>query len=272
MHGVELALTGFWLGSLVFKTYVAPTGAPQRKSWIPALGILACILALIWFVLVASDIAESWTPAVLFSVAWGTRFGLIWMGKIALELLILAMMMTHRWRAAVVLALVLPLASSMTGHPVAMGENGHLLSIALDDFHFTAVGVWSGGLISLWLWLSVCDPLQARAGVLRFSRVAMVSTFVIAVTGIANAVRFGVSPGDPWQTEYGKLVVLKLALFIGVILIASLNQFVHLRNWSENSAPVFVRRVQMTAFAEWIGVVLIFGVAGFLTQSSPPLM
>jgi copper resistance protein D len=109
-------------------------------------------------------------------------------------------------------------------HPVTLDQEvaGLLASIA----HRLALAVWAGGLPALIMLIGVGpipdDTRRLAAAVLRrFSRLATLAMGVILVSGVLLTwYLVGNFPGMI-GTEYGRLLLLKLALHGGVLLIAS---------------------------------------------------
>jgi copper transport protein len=119
---------------------------------------------------------------------------------------------------------------------VATGLNGHarvldhpavgVISVAV---HLVAVGVWVGGLGALVLvagpgWRSV--PPGARppllAGLIsRFGRLAIASVAVIVASGVVNAVLDLATVSDLWETEYGRVILAKVALLTVALALAA---------------------------------------------------
>lgn len=150
----------------------------------------------------------------------------------------------------------------------------------MDWAHAVAAGIWSGGLFSLWIWLKArvtssrpFAPKTSHSLVERFSRFAMASTGVIGLSGLLMAYVAGVPLLRPWAAQdYGKLLIGKTLLFSIALLAASINQFLHLRNWRAENEIHFSRSVSREVGLELILVIGIFILAGFLTRSALPGM
>jgi copper resistance protein D len=89
-----------------------------------------------------------------------------------------------------------------------------------------------GGLVSLVLLLSAVGRDQTRAGpsfagdaTRRFSAMGIVIVVVVFATGIVNAWILVGSWHALIVTGYGRLLILKLALFAIMLLIAAANRF-----------------------------------------------
>jgi copper transport protein len=105
------------------------------------------------------------------------------------------------------------------------------LSIASDAAHLTAVSIWIGGLLCLVAVLlraprALPDSGRALAAatLARFSRVALWSVCVIAVTGLARATGELTSPVQLLSTGYGRSLMLKASLLAPILVIARRNR------------------------------------------------
>jgi putative copper export protein len=173
------------------------------------------------------------------------------------------------------LTLLLPFFSIFTGH--AGVQNDHLLiRVTADWCHSVAVGVWTGGLWMLHVWLgkrlsvAKLGPEVSLRVVTRFSHFAIVSTFVIAVSGLAMAYLAGVSLFQPWSSTYGQWILAKVFFFVAALLAASVNQFVYLRRWTPENDLKFSRGVRREVLLELIFLSVVFVLAGFLARTALP--
>ena len=145
------------------------------------------------------------------------------------------------------------------------------LSIAFDAAHLTAVSIWLGGLLCLAaVLLRVPRALPdagralASATLARFSRVALWSVCVIAVTGLARATGELASPAQLVSTGYGRSLMLKASLLAPILVIARRNR--HLaataaHGWTPGAARLraVARAVQME-LAIAMGIVVVAAV------------
>jgi putative copper export protein len=281
LHGVIFLLTCLLVGSLIFTACIAPASGQSQKLLFQAkrrelqfILTLLLIVSLIWLVFVCAEMAESWNPSDLLSVLTGTYFGHRACLQLLVVLLLTGISSTQRMHQLWWLALVLPLGFSLTGHAGA-DDTQSLLNLPVDYLHLISVSIWTGGLFALFSWLGLAVKDPSRFGwsypvTQRFSHFAMVSTGVIAVTGVILAWRYGVSLTRPWGSDYGLLVLAKTGLFSLALLAAAVNQFLHIRNYRPGSERDFTLKLRREVSLEMTAVILIFGVAGFLTRLSPP--
>jgi copper transport protein len=94
------------------------------------------------------------------------------------------------------------------------------LSIAVDATHLAAVAIWVGGLPCLAVVLRRAPGTLASATLRRFSRIALLSVAVIALTGLARLAGELSSPAQLLTTGYGRDVMLKASLLAPILVLA----------------------------------------------------
>jgi putative copper resistance protein D len=185
--------------------------------------------------------AAALEPAALARVALETQAGAVWTVRQSLLLLLGAFILARGdlsrradWSAARAYALALAGAAlallAAAGHAAAV-EPGTATAIAIDVVHLLGAGLWAGALPSLALLLTAASTeagadarpyavLTAR----RFSRTALLVVLVLALSGAATALgQIGSIPALV-GTRYGRLLLLKLALFAPILVLAALNR------------------------------------------------
>ncbi|GAA1151163.1 copper resistance protein CopC [Streptomyces hebeiensis] len=93
------------------------------------------------------------------------------------------------------------------------------LAMPVDVLHLLAVAAWLGGLTALLVSLYRAPSIEGAA-VRRFSRVAFISVVVLAVTGLYQSWRQVGSWSALWNTSYGQLLLVKVALVALLVGIA----------------------------------------------------
>src|SRR5207247_10082813 len=101
--------------------------------------------------------------------------------------------------------------------------------VAADAIHLIATGLWCGGLLALfWVLYRGTNRLKlplswAAEIVRRFSLLAIVSVAVLLVTGLYQSwVQVGTLK-TLFSTDYGRVLLVKLALFLGLVGLDALN-------------------------------------------------
>jgi putative copper resistance protein D len=286
LHGLDFLLSAWLIGAIVFHCLIVKAGGPEAEALIPdwprkaaLLTALTFFSSFLWMLFTASDMAESWKPADLWIAMSQTQFGHVWCLRLVL-LLLMVILTRFIWRPRKMillgLAALVPLASALTGH--AGGSESKLaLHLGVDWSHSIAVAVWTGGLWTLRSWLGqrlTLNSFGTEIGVQvvrRFSHFALISTFVIAITGIVMAYFAGVSLVQPWETIYGQVALAKLLVFCAALGAAAINQFFHLRTWNSENDRQTTMRLRREVSIELVLIVIVFGLAGFLTRTSLPI-
>lgn len=183
------------------------------------------------------------------------------------------------WAVAFAAGLALLLVSVFGGHTLDVKTHPALAMLA-DWLHLTAMSLWFGGLI---LIVSLVPAfMQKTAGttqrqtiaamIAHFSRLALISVAVLAVTG-TYAITEHTTRDTLATTTYGLVVIGKVALVLGIVLVAALNRFA-LKRWiaRDPNTPETVRAQTMLMRgmnAEVILGVAVIGLTGLLTQLPP---
>ncbi len=121
---------------------------------------------------------------------------------------------------------------SWSGH-AASGSDA-TLGVAIDVLHGWATAAWLGGLVML---LVLCVPLLAAMGagdrvrfgaaaVVRFSSLAVAAVVLLVITGVYRALAELPSLESLWTTDYGVVLLAKLAVFAVMLVIAAWNRAV----------------------------------------------
>lgn len=228
------------VGGAVFLAAVWPAGAAARRP--------RRLLAAGWLLLVASGVAlfllqgpysaglglRDTLSSPVLSETLGTRYGKL----VAVRLLVLALAVPVLRRLGVDrdrgqaldlagLGATLLVTFSLLGHS---GTGVQVpLAVAADTLHLAAASVWIGGLVILAAVLLRETPDPAAAAVLpaalpRWSRIAMASVVVLAVTGTYQSWReVGTLPALP-GTPYGRLLLVKLGGFALLLALGDLGR------------------------------------------------
>ena len=288
VHGLDDLVLLVLLGSLVFRLLILPAGGEQAVALDPRIparlrALLALALAgsIAWMLLSAAAMADSWLPSDVWTALQSTAFGHVWGLRTAVLLAAYAFGLPllasnkgmHVLTAAI---LLLPLAGALTAHAGAQPE-GAVWSIGLDWLHTLAVAVWAGGLYSLYHWLGAllgrpeATPVPAAAVIRRFSHIATASTAVIFVAGFCLAYRLGITWAAMVRSDYGRLLLLKIALLGVALVAASVNRYALLRRTDALSDHSLARIVRRGVLVEIVFLTLIFGVTGFLARTPLPM-
>ncbi|MBI3967785.1 MAG: copper resistance protein CopC/CopD, partial [Chloroflexi bacterium] len=262
-------------------------------SWVVA--IVATLLLAVYQANEASG-AGLFAAGPLVTLLTGTRFGTLWWTRLALLLVLGALVwqwprlrtVRENWPHALGFALLASvLATQALGSHSAGAPTATWVAIALDWLHLVGVVAWIGGIVHLLVQL----PILARAGsradsakvlaatVSRFSRLATISVAVLAATGIYQTWLLVGSLDALLGTDYGWTLLLKLALVAPLVALGGVNQFgwaprlTRLATTAAKTAAAagagLERRFTFTVGAEVGLAVLLLGVVGGLTSIEP---
>ena len=252
VRAIHFAATAMTVGILIFRTVVAE---PALRLAQPTADVVrAQTLGLAWISLVVSiasgmgwmllqvlamsglSLAEAMTADVIGTVVTETQFGQIAELRLVVAIILAACLASDRFWGARWLALASSLglvaAIAWTGHAGSTpGELG-FLHLAADALHLVAAASWIGGLVSLAVVLAVARRFQAHRcaslvheAMMRFSTLGIASVVALLVTGIVNAAILVGSLQALVVTDYGRLLMLKIALFAVMIGFAAVNRF-----------------------------------------------
>ena len=145
------------------------------------------------------------------------------------------------------------------------------IGIPIDMAHTAAAAVWLGGLAMIVFVVIPAVPTeQGVRAFLRFSPAARIAVTTLAVTGIAQTVRLHSSLSNLFGSAHGRLLLLKVALVLGMLKLASINQRV-LRDASRHAhgTPAQQRRrlTRASAIEALVGLAVIAVTAALVSAS-----
>ena len=189
-------------------------------------------------VVLAGSVADAAHLDALSAAATGMSFGKSSIVRVAAVVVFLLSFGFFKpgsgaWRLAAVAGGVSCASYAWMGHGAASPGPWGLLHTASDVVQTLAAGVWIGALVSF-LILLVTDgrqPADARrslhAALHGFAGVGSALVAVIVATGLINS-WFLVGPAhlpSLLTTPYGRLLTVKLVLFVGMLGLATANRF-----------------------------------------------
>ena len=239
----------------------------------------------------------------------GTRFGTIWglrlidwllLGVVALVAVAGARLPVLRpasvgatglaarplasWPVLAALAILLGflvVSPGLSGH--AGTTNPELLAMTSDSLHVLAMSTWLGGLIALVVVLPAAtarlegpDRTRLLAACLRrFSPLALASVAVLLASGTYQSILYLESLGDLTGSAFGRAILIKIGLIVGLIVLGALNMRRNLPRLEslavEGAPPGGAGRVLRRAVrAEVALIVVVLGVTAALTSYPPP--
>ena len=209
-----------------------------------------------------------------------TRFGHAWLLRAALALLLVSVAMIasrrtergYAFLAAVACGLGVLIAATpaVSGHARAEGR----VALASDWVHVVAASAWAGGLafLVIALWRAQSEErwqFTARA-VPRFSTLAVASIATLLTAGVINGFLEVGSWRGLWETTYGQLLLVKVALVLPVLALGAFNNRVSVPRLRAKIASALERRRFVVSVAiELALAVVIVGVTAALVAEPP---
>jgi copper transport protein len=174
----------------------------------------------------------------------------------------------------------LALTAALAGHSATHSPRG--LLVLADTLHVLAMSAWLGGLVMLLIALPIAVralgrgeriPLRAAAAG-RFSRLALASVALLLLSGIVQAIALVGALDAFVETAYGRLVLAKIAIFLGLISLGAYNQrrlLPRLRTAAEGEAePERAAALLRRSVACEVALALVvLGVASVLVATEP---
>jgi putative copper resistance protein D len=246
--------------------------------------LLAVCSGAAWLVWVAADITNASLLDVcrngdLWTVLTQTRFGLVSISRLALALLLGASMLRPAARLAqhllqIAAATALIGALALTGHAGAEPGPAGAVHLAADMPHLIAAGCWLGALPALALLLDRARRARtdnwsrvAAHAAHRFSPLGIACVATLLASGSLNAWMLLSSPRDIIVTGYGRLLLVKIGLFVAMLGIAAVNRFRLTPRLPERRAMRALLRNTLGETGLGLCVLLLVGALGTL---APP--
>jgi putative copper resistance protein D len=258
VRAVHFASTVMVAGATLFAWFVAEpafrtvAGASSRvvqifrarlSVWLLASLALAVVSGAGWWLLLAGRIADRpLSEAITDGTAWllltQTRFGIDWQLRLLLAVLLAAGLLlkprkpSHgRDLFAASAGIILVASLAWAGHGGATPGSAGFVHVAADAFHLGAAGAWLGGLIPLVLLLRLLrgSDEQAWATIAcdvtsRFSDLGIMAVATLLLSGMINAWFLVGGTANLFDTDYGRLLQLKIGLFVGMVGLAAANR------------------------------------------------
>ncbi|HEX6829411.1 MAG TPA: CopD family protein, partial [Burkholderiales bacterium] len=221
-----------------------------------------------------------------------TNFGTVWVFRLAgIGLLAAGFLLAHRtlrenrrrpeFRAGTgLLGALLLVSLAGAGHASGTDQSLRTFNVAADGLHLLAGGVWLGALVPLACVVGRARVSAASATAVwnvarRFSVLGMASVGSILATGVINAWLLVGRLSALVGTGYGRLLLLKLALFATMVAIAAVNRFRLTPRLVPGTAPPgsvrdAAARLRRNTVAELVLGTLIVLIVGALGIMVPP--
>jgi copper resistance protein D len=271
--------------------------AAEVRAWNRLLAWSALLLAVIsgagWLVLTAAamsgdNLVDVLQGGTLWTVLGQTTFGHTWLIRLGLAVALTALFVplfsspdrnsNRLYSVAAIVAAAFAGGLAWAGHAAGGLGDEAIIHPASDVLHLIAAAAWVGALAPLAILLAAtgheADELgMARTATLRFSLLGMAAVATLLATGLINSWYLVGGVDALVHTYYGKLLLLKLALFLGMVAIAAFNWSrltpALVQNGSIAAAQTARRRLCRNAAIETMAGAAIVAIVGVLGTLPP---
>jgi putative copper resistance protein D len=222
-------------------------GLRRRLAAISWIGLAVTIVSgAAWLVLQAAQMAdlpvtEALSEGTALTVLSETDFGQAWTVRLIIAGLLAASLpwlavanpVLSRQRATVAIMLAAGLVGTLAWAGHAASGTGLVggVHLAADVLHLIAAAAWLGALVPLALLLrAAAADLQpgnltvAHVAVQRFSTLGITSVGTLIGSGLVNTWVLAGSISALINTDYGRLLLVKIGLFLVMLLFAAMNR------------------------------------------------
>jgi copper transport protein len=228
------------IGSIVFLVAVFPHGITLRRArrlvwsgWLAVAVTTVLGIGLEGLYAAGLPLTKFFDPTV-WSDTLATRFGHVSLVRLAILVVALPFLLwwTRRaverppvwWLVPMALAGIgLSLTPALAGH-ASTGEHVPL-AIPADTVHVGAMACWLGGLaVLVAVVMPRRDPAEMRSVLVRFSGLALGAVVLIVVTGVFQGWRQVGSIDALKNTDYGRILIVKVVVFAALIIAAAFSR------------------------------------------------
>jgi copper transport protein len=252
--------------------------------WLVAGGALLALMAVLGLPFEAAEangtgLGGGFAIAALASVR-DIRFGQVWLVRawlaVALALLALALQVAGERRRVlgevllVGVAFALLLTPSAAGHASVAGS----FAFVVDAAHVLAAAAWVGGLVFVLGALAISAPGDrwplAIRSVPRLSLLATGAVGVLLMAGVINAIIEVGALRRLWQSTWGELILVKVALALPLLALGLFNNRVSVPGLESGApSPALRARFLRAASAEVALLAVVVGVTAALIAEAP---
>ncbi len=273
-----------------------PRAVRRQLAWIGFIGLLVTVLSgAAWLLLVAQSMSERpladvLSEGIFWTVLSETTFGRDWLLRLVLACLLAGLFLrlttakndASFWIKLAVVALSAGLVGTLAwaGHAVGSSGIDGIVHPAADVLHLVAAAAWVGGLLPLVLVLGTIEGgagslAAARSVTLRFSALGVVAVGTLLVTGTINTWYLAGSITALTETDYGRLLLTKIALFLGMVAIAAVNRLRLtprlVAGGNDRTTPRAWRELRRNALIEIVAGAAILAIVAALGVTPPGL-
>jgi putative copper resistance protein D len=302
VRAIHLASSAMIAGGAVFTHWIGRAASDaghcgavrtRMRWWLAGNLSVAIASSVAWLILAAARMtdrpaAEVLTDGTAWVVLTQTQFGLVWQLRLLCAGLLAAIILLEnssraaaRWPAALTppAAILYIGGLAWAGHAGGTpGEPGYL-HLGADVLHLVAAGAWLGALPALALWLGRLpsagdrDAQELMVRVIgRFSDFGVIGVTLLLASGLINSWFLVGSMQALFGTDYGHILLVKIALFLAMVSFAAANRLRHLPRLSPGTgahqAADGLRQLRRNTIAETcLGLGIVIAVAKLGTMA-----
>src|SRR5262249_13925407 len=160
------------------------------------------------------------------------------------------------------------------GHSGANPGAAGVVQLALDSLHLVAAAAWVGALAPLAALLACARREGERGRMLglvaatRFSWLGVIGVGTLLATGLGNSLFLVGSVDALVDTDYGRLLILNIALVAALVAIRAVNRF---RLVPRRPDPGAMRQLQHNSLAEALLGFVVIAVVAMLGMMEPAM-
>lgn len=248
-------------------------GAPSGRRWAAVSAAIGLVAAPVALALQGADLVGAPLSGAFHSVVWRQALATSYAWTVAAAVgALCAALFSLACRGALSKALA---AIALGGVGLAFAASGHAsaaspqaLTRAAVFVHGAAAAFWIGALAPLFSALGRGLPSSNRS-LERFSAAAPYAVGALALAGVGLAVRQVETVEALWTTDYGLVLLAKLALVAALFVLAAANRW----RWTRGTldgAPEARRRLRRAVAAELVIGLAILGIVALWRFTPPP--
>ncbi len=311
VRAIHFAATILMMGSIWFAAFIAEpafrntddrteSAAAEATvrvglTWLAWFGLAGALISgAAWLLFVTARMADLPLANVFAGTAvettlTQTSFGQAWIIRLLLVMLVAISLRLTRdtgiagplWKKVLTVSLTGGFVGTVawSGHAAAGSGVEGAVHLASDILHLLAAAAWLGGLLPLAITLRATlhapDPdlsAVASEAVARFSILGIVSVGTLLLTGIVNSWMLVGRIAALIDTDYGRLLCVKVALFLCMVALAGVNRLIltpRLRGKQGETAQRAARQIETNSLIEAaLGTAILLAAA--LLGTLPP--
>ena len=300
----HLASTLLLAGTIVFQCFVAAPAFRAKADGPLEDGLRISVTRIVWGALVISvisgaawllflaaeigdvPVADAWSRGLPWMVLTQTEFGNDWTLRLEMAVLLAVLLVLPAINPGFASAtdmicalLAAGLAGSIawSGHAAATTGFDGTINLASDALHLVAASAWLGALWPLAILLDLArrggntvSAAIAYQATRRFSILGAISVAAILASGIVNTYEILGTAAFSIGTDYNRLLLAKICLFIAMLAIAAFNrQRLTPRLSDERDHRRAMRQLQWNSLAEAGLGLLILAIVAVLGRIAP---